>query len=500
MQSIQVLLIEDDLIDQQAVSLAIKEAHLRWQVTTVISVSEARQLLVTQSFDVILADYRLGDGTPLDLLTAYQTPMIVVTGFGDEEIALQALRAGAYDYLTKDYDGRYLKVLPVVVESVLRRHRLETDEREQRTLAAALRDTALALTSTLELNEVLERILSNVQRVVPHDRACIILVEDEEARIVQCSDTYPACIRQARHNVNQIDHLRLMVITQKPCLFPDVQPVPGQNFFIDMQIGCAYLAAPIITSDEVIGFISLESEHRAHFKPIFAERLQAFAAQAAVAIENARLYQQSAELAALRERQHIARDLHDSVTQTLFSAATVADAAITLWRQDHTQIEAELLDLHHLTRGALAEMRTLLFELRPDVLASTSLRTLLQQLLETLAGRTHIEIEFNAPDHDPGLHLPPDVRIALFRITQEALNNVAKHARARRVRLDWETTPDSMTLRVVDNGRGFQPSQAGSGHLGLSVMQERARNAGIECRVTSQPGSGTEVVMTWKHR
>jgi signal transduction histidine kinase len=491
--------VEDDFIDQQALAFAVKEAALPWSVLPVSSIREARDRVRTDPFDVVIADYRLGDGTALDLLPDLERlPMIVVTGFGDEEIAVQALKAGAYDYLIKDQGGQYLKMLPVVVEAVLRHHHLEMAEHEQRTLAMALQDTAIALTSTLELNEVLNRILLNVQKVAHHDRACIILLEGDQACIAQCSDEYLR--RPERYCLHEIEHLSRMCQTREPCLIPDLKALPPHLFFTDLRMMNAYMAVPIVTNDEVIGFISLESHQPGDFTPVVVERLRAFVAQAAVAIENARLHQHSVELAALHERQQIARDLHDSVTQTLFSAATVADAAITLWRKDPTQIKQELLDLHNLTRGALAEMRTLLFELRPDMLAAASLHALLQQLLDTLAGRTSIMVEFNALPHIPTRLIPADVKDAFFRITQEALNNVVKHARAPKVRVDLLVSDTMVLLRIVDDGRGFNPLKTSADHLGLRMMQERAGNAGIDCQVQSYPGSGTEVTMIWKPR
>lgn len=499
MEALQLLLVEDDIIDQQALISTVHNADLYWDVIPVFSINEARARLRMGVLDLVIADYRLGDGTALDLLPDLeQIPMIVVTGFGDEETAVKALKAGAYDYLAKDYGRQYLKVLPMRVETVLRQHRLEMAEREQRSLALALQDTALALTSTLELSEVLSRILFNVQKVVLHDRACIILLHGEQLQISQCSDGYPR--QQVLYPLTQIEHLYQSYQSQEPCLIHDLASYQFQPFFADLRMMNAYLAVPIVTNEEVIGFISLETCCSDRLTPVNIERLQAFAAQAAVAIENARLYQQSVELAALHERQQIARDLHDSVTQTLFSATTVADAVITLWQQDPTQIEPELRDLHNLTRSALAEMRTLLFELRPDVLAAASLPALLQQLLDTLAGRTHITVEFNAPKPTTTRLLPPDVKDALFRITQEALNNIVKHARAQKIEINLAMNETMVSLSIKDNGRGFNHLEVDSNCFGLRMMQERARNANVACRVQSDIGSGTEVILIWETR
>ncbi len=455
-------------------------------------------MLADHEFDVVISDYRLGDGVALDLLhDVRMIPMIIVTGVGDEEIAVRALKAGVYDYLVKDHDRRYLKMLPVTVETVLRRQKLETDEREQRLLATALRDTALALTSTLEPTEVLQRILLNVQKVVPHDRANIMLIEGDRTRVVQSSPGYSTHLDSACCPLDAVEHFQQMFATQKPYLVSNVASAKVDIYFSGIDNPASYLAAPLISSDEVIGFINLDSWTKDHFVPIYAERLQAFAAQASVALENARLYHQSTELAALQERQQIARDLHDSVTQTLFSASVMTESVITLYRQNPVQVEQELLELHSLVRGSLAEMRTLLFELRPDVLATANIHDLLQQLIDTFRGRTRINIEFSAPPRDTSLLLTNSVKIALYRIAQEALNNVVKHARAKSVQVQFDSGRGDFLLRVLDDGRGFDPARAFPGRLGLKMIQERAQTAGVECSVSSSPGVGTEVVVRW---
>lgn len=499
MTPIRLLLIEDDVIDQRAFVRALRDTRWDSECTAVFSLTEAREALKTRAYDLIISDYRLGDGVALDLLTVVDgIPMIIVTGVGDEEIAVRALKAGVSDYLVKDHEHRYLKVLPVTVETVLRRQKLETDEREQRSLASALRDTALALTSTLELTEVLQRILLNVRKVVPHDRANIMLIEGERVRIVQSSEGYPLHLDTVCCSLDAAEHFQQMFATQKPYLVGDVAEAAVDIYFPGIDNPASYLAAPLIASDEVIGFINLDSQTKNHFVPFYAERLQAFAAQATVALENARLYHQSAELAALQERQQIARDLHDSVTQTLFSASVMTESVITLYEQDPAQVGQELTDLHALVRGALAEMRTLLFELRPDVLANANIHDLLQQLIDTFRGRTRIDIVFAAPPRDASLMLTAAVKIALYRITQEALNNVVKHARAKAVQVEFLTGREEVLLRVVDDGRGFDTSKSFPGRFGLKMMQERAQTAGVQCCVSSTPGHGTEVLVCWQ--
>jgi PAS domain S-box-containing protein len=224
--------------------------------------------------------------------------------------------------------------------------------------------------------------------------------------------------------------------------------------------------------------------------------LTALAQRAGLAIQNANLYEQAQQAATLEERQRLARELHDAVTQTLFSTALIAEVLPELWDLDPHEARERLADLRRLTRGALAEMRTLLVELRPDALAALSLGDLLRQLAEATAGRTRLEV--NARVDGPLRRLPPEVHVALYRIAQEALNNVVKHADARHASLELSFTTDGACLRVKDDGRGFSTETAApAGHFGLGIMRERAESVGARLGLASQPGEGTLLEVTW---
>ena len=198
----------------------------------------------------------------------------------------------------------------------------------------------------------------------------------------------------------------------------------------------------------------------------------------------------------LEERQRLARELHDAVTQTLFSASLIGDAMPTLWRRDPERGERALEDLRLLTRGALAEMRSLLFELRPAALVEAPLPELLRHLGDAVTGRTRLPIAVEARDIPP---LPPDVQMAFYRIAQESLNNISRHAEASRVELRVTADPPGrVRMRVRDDGRGFEPeSGSRAGHFGLETMRERATAIGANLAVRSRPGEGTDVTVTW---
>ncbi len=206
------------------------------------------------------------------------------------------------------------------------------------------------------------------------------------------------------------------------------------------------------------------------------------------------LAQQDQEKAAAAERQRLARDLHDAVTQTLFSASLVAAALPKVWARDPAEGQRCLEELRQLTRGALAEMRMLLLELRPAALTEVGLVDLLRHLTEAASGRAGFPV---ACQVDGECTVPPDVQVALYRVAQEALNNVVKHAGASEAAVSLECRPGSALLRISDNGAGFDPEAVSPKHLGLRIMQERAAGAGAAVKVISSEGRGTEVSVAW---
>jgi signal transduction histidine kinase len=206
------------------------------------------------------------------------------------------------------------------------------------------------------------------------------------------------------------------------------------------------------------------------------------------------LMQVRQEVAALHERQRIARDLHDAVTQTLFSASMVAGVLPRLYARNPEEGARRAQEVAQLSRGALAEMRTLLLELRPAALQQAKLPDLLEQLALAARGRGQFAVEVQA---DERATLPTEAKIACYRIVQEALNNGIKHAHARHVTIALHREADSVTLRVTDDGCGFDPARVPPDRLGHQTMRERAAASGATFQLDSQPGAGTCVCVRW---
>lgn len=213
-------------------------------------------------------------------------------------------------------------------------------------------------------------------------------------------------------------------------------------------------------------------------------------------IEIDRLHRNETRQAAAEERQALARDLHDAVTQSIYSATLIAEALPAVYERDREEGLRQTERLRRLVRAALAEMRTLLFELRPAALEAAPLGGLLERLGDALEGQTDADVDVEV---DEDLTLPADVKIALYRVTQEAFSNIAKHARATTVVARATTDNDGcVTLSVRDDGRGFDPAAVPSGHMGLSIMNERLERVGAEFAVVSAPGAGTTVTALWR--
>jgi nitrate/nitrite-specific signal transduction histidine kinase len=253
------------------------------------------------------------------------------------------------------------------------------------------------------------------------------------------------------------------------------------------------ICVPLMVKGRLVGAFNFGAHES---RPISKEELSLLGAcgqQIGVAVENARLYRQAEETAAISERTRLARELHDSVTQTLFSASLIAEVLPDLWEMNQKEGWRRLEELRQLTRGALAEMRTLLVELRPNALVEIPLPDLLRQLCEALIGRTRLPIQLSIAGQQK---LPADVQVGLYRITQEALNNIVKHSKATQAVVTLRLN-GSLHLSIADNGCGFEIAKVPPDHLGLKIMGERAKAIGAKLSIYSEPGDGTQISVTW---
>lgn len=204
----------------------------------------------------------------------------------------------------------------------------------------------------------------------------------------------------------------------------------------------------------------------------------------------------SREITMLEERHRIASELHDAVSQTLFSVRLTAE---TLLRQPDRQTDAfthSLVDLNRLVRSASGEIRLILVELRNNALLNVSLDTLLANLIDSGMARTNANLIFQC--YVEGLLLPTNVKLAFYRIAQEAVSNATKYGKPNNINCVLRENGQTLEMIVQDDGSGFLIDKVSDDHFGLQIMRERAEQAGVDLSIDSQPGNGTSVIVCWK--
>jgi PAS domain S-box-containing protein len=383
--------------------------------------------------------------------------------------------------------------------------RLDAERRRQ--IAESLRSVLSVLNSTRSLQEVLDHIVVQASQLLGSDAAAIYRARGTtEAPLVKAAQGLELGRTPPQGIPAAADALRQAIRARRAVAVPDtrrvgqgsdsprdaLRPATGQSFPNRYR---ALLAVPIIVKDVPYGGLLLYYEEPHACSQEEVELAVVYADQVALAIENARLHEQVEENAVAAERTRLARELHDAVTQTLFSASVIAESIPRIWDTHPQEAQRGLEELQQLTRGALAEMRTLLLELRPSTLTEKPLGDLLRNLAEATTSRTRVPVELSVEGDDV---LPTQVQVALYRIAQEALNNVVKHAGATEVVVRLHAADSDVTLFVQDNGTGFDPTVAPpAGHFGVNIMRERAQQIGAALDITSEPGSSTRVTVHW---
>ena len=371
---------------------------------------------------------------------------------------------------------------------------------------ATLLQVSHDVNSTLELGPLLNLILDQLKTVVDYAGASILILDGEDLVVQAYSGPIPR--EEARHLRFPLQEAlvnRQVIERREPIAIPDVR---GNTSLARMfrqtagrDLGSTYgylrswLGVPLMVKGKMLGMLTMDHSEPGFFAAEHADLVMAFANQVAVAIENARLYEHAEESAVAAERNRLARDLHDAVTQTLFSASLIAEVLPRLWERNQEEGRRRLGELRELTRGALAEMRTLLLELRPSALQEARLGDLLRQLAESITGRARMPV---ALEMEGECDLEPEVKVALYRIAQEALNNVAKHAGATRATVRLHCEPEQVNLGIQDDGSGFDPGRIAPNSLGLGIMRERAEAIGAALAIESEPGAGVRIQVVWK--
>jgi signal transduction histidine kinase len=302
----------------------------------------------------------------------------------------------------------------------------------------------------------------------------------------------PRCISQAGAAMVlpaallESDGLAQIMQNRQPLIIPAWQPVqPGP--------ACCWLGVPLAVQERTLGAIIFLHRQPDYYQPAQASLALAFAQQLAAALENARLYEQAGQLAVLQERQRLARELHDSVSQVLYSIGLGAKSARTALDR-HSDQAGEAIDyVNRLAEAGQVEMRALIFELRPESLRTDGLIAALDRQIAVLRARHQLKViaQLGA---EPAV--PLEIKEAVYRIFQEACYNIVRHARASQVRITLRAASPGLILEIEDDGVGFDPVVDYPGHLGLRSMHERAAGCGGRLEITSRAGQGTRILLT----
>ncbi len=365
---------------------------------------------------------------------------------------------------------------------------------------ATLLSVQQAITSRLDRQEVLQMIADGACQLIDCDGALVYLVDGEMLRLAVLSPR-PDPAQPLGVGIGYTMPIKkslagLALKTGKPVLVPNVRNDPRSNpDALQRTATRSFLAVPLVARDQPLGVMVAANIQDRDLTSEDERILSLLASSAVIGLENARLYEQAEESAALAERSRLARELHDAVTQTLFSASLIAEVLPQIWENDPEEGRRRLEELRQSTRGALAEMRTLLLELRPTALLEAETSDLLKHLGDAFTGRTRVPLQIQ---YDGTCPLPDEIKVGLYRIAQEALNNIAHHADANRVTLNLICRPEQVVLEIRDDGVGFEPDELPAEHLGLRIMQERAAAIGAEFTIQSSPGQGTTVSVHWK--
>jgi PAS domain S-box-containing protein len=432
-----------------------------------------------------------------------------------------AVSTGRYRLRHRDGSWRWIDATatnlleePAVTSIVVNRHdvtaevkahqQLEERVSERTRELVAVLELARDLASTLELGPLLNLLLDRLQLLVPYTGAGILVVDGDRLYQRAHRSALPAAEGlRVTYPIDGWQEAWQQLGGGEPILIRDThsdcRPAEIWRMLVGTPDQAAYrhsirtcLWAPLVVRDRLIGVLAVTCDDVDAFTDHQAELAAAAASHAAFAIENARLYEAARGSAALQERQRLARELHDSVSQVLYAIALSAAAGRQLCTSDSSKAYDMLDEMHQLAQSGLAEMRALIFELRPESLEHDGLVCALERQVAALETRHRLPV---ARQYCTEPQVPMPIKEVVYRVAQEALNNAAKHARAGHLELRLSHTHGQLVLRICDDGRGFVPDSIFPGHLGLRSMRERAVVVGGVLDISSAPGKGTRVAL-----
>ena len=393
----------------------------------------------------------------------------------------------------EEVDG-FLHLIIDADERVGSREALERAVLGYRRELSALREVMSVAAESLELRDVLKRLLDHVLRMMKSRVGAIHLFDEQRAalRLAASRGVPQSVLEEVDEIEGPFDWAAWSGEETETDIVPQIAERLRQSAAYGRRRGiAAYMGVPVRSRGESRGLISVVGRAGRAFDGEDVALLTSIADQIGVVVENARLHRQAEQLAVVRERERLARELHDSVTQSLYSLTLLAEASQRLLGGGDLERAAEYTGrLGEIAQQALKEMRLLVYQLRPLVLKREGLVGALQQRLDAVEKRAGVDARLLV---EGALDLPAPMEEGLYRIAQEALNNALKHAAPRTVILRIGTDAQRVTLEVEDDGRGFDVGAGDGGGMGLTSMQERAERLGGSLSLVSAPGEGTRV-------
>jgi PAS domain S-box-containing protein len=428
----------------------------------------------------------------------YHLTYRITTASGEEKWVMEQGRG------VRDESGKIAALEGIVMDVTERmqaRHLLQERIAERTRELSTLLEVSAGVASTLELAPLIGVILEQFHNVVNYTGAAIFLTDgNDHLRLLDYRGPLSRSELSWSWPLKVAQHSREVIRTRRPVIIDDVQAdKPLARAFREKahdDLGrvpadiASWMGVPLMLRERVVGVLAVDHRQKAAYTQHHADLALAFASQAAIAIENARLFETTQEKAALEERQRLARELHDSVSQALFGIGLGARTARTVIEDDPAKAIAPLDYVLSLAEAGLAEMRALIFELRPEALQEEGIIAALQKQVAALRARYGIAVEASLGEIGD---VPLETEEALYRIAQEAMHNTVKHARATRVELVLKREDERIGLTIADDGRGFDTSGSFPGHLGLHTMRERAERLGGTFALTSAPGHGSRI-------
>ena len=457
-------------------------------------------------------------GLPLELVEPWQAGLrrVFATGRAEDLQVPYATPEGL-----RHFDCRFIPeggpgAAPVSVLSVARdvtaRWQAVDAERRARTVADNLREATVVLTRSLDRETVLVTLLDRMQRLVPFDRGSVMLVEEASrvsVRAVYDGDRVLPLAPEKRPEFDPTAHpvVRQILSSGSAVLIPDLREHPEWSLPTDRATEASWMGVPLFARGKVAGLFSLSKREPGYFNDEHVKLAEAMSSQASVAVENAVLFEQmqasSARMQSLSrrlvetqesERRNIARELHDEAGQALASLRY----GLRLLEREIEQgrsATARVAELVQRTDAVIDSLHRLAADLRPASLDHLGLEAALRQYARSAGSKFGLEVRFKARGFGSE-RLPAVVETALYRVVQEAMANVVRHAQASRVDVLLERRGERVQVMIEDNGIGFAPDKVERGdRLGLLGVEERAEALGGTLTLESSPGAGTTVVV-----